>query len=522
MFYYPTVLKRHTGCFSTIWLAATKGIKITRRDYLKVNVTRTCDDIMEYVLVRVPSPWPGQPRPRFSLYLSSQLQYGVIIVYHHQCVILLEETQSILDRLSKFRNTEINMESQEGKVLTIPDALSRLEETERALDPFFGVMDFSEPISSPSRLIQMGQEYIRGESPEHPVVAVPREDIMTIFSKAITLTDREPDTIPTAEFEGVDLADHDMDMVDFLLAQSDQFADGILPLLPTTPSSEEIMMLPQEAPILPPRERPPTEEVTLESVSLPSHISPIEDQERPTKRPRATSTDVPVPEEMRRRRRRRRQLTFFDPETQISADQLQKQISNPLIETKQPVCSLLPSHWMPPAASLLNEPCVSLPEELQLLWRRATTITPLSGSDLQVGERGPESTESEERESAEEVAGPEVQVSRELEESVLPLLDTSETVLEMEMEEEMPEHDIDVDLLNMVKRTMPEEEAVVLFSSLLPPQADRRTVTNTFWKLLESIEARKLCVKQDEPYGNIWISPGSRYEETVSDHGTSS
>lgn len=36
-----------------------------------------------------------------------------------------------------------------------------------------------------------------------------------------------------------------------------------------------------------------------------------------------------------------------------------------------------------------------LPEEVQFLWRQAATITPVSGLDLQVGERGPESTDSE-------------------------------------------------------------------------------------------------------------------------------
>lgn len=36
-----------------------------------------------------------------------------------------------------------------------------------------------------------------------------------------------------------------------------------------------------------------------------------------------------------------------------------------------------------------------MPEEVQFLWRQSATITPLSGSDLQVGERGPESTDSE-------------------------------------------------------------------------------------------------------------------------------
>lgn len=36
-----------------------------------------------------------------------------------------------------------------------------------------------------------------------------------------------------------------------------------------------------------------------------------------------------------------------------------------------------------------------MPEEVLFLWRRAATITPVSGSDLLVGERGPESTDSE-------------------------------------------------------------------------------------------------------------------------------
>ncbi len=44
---------------------------------------------MNYVLEQVPPPRPGLPRPRFSLYLSSQLQYGVIVVFHRQCAILL-------------------------------------------------------------------------------------------------------------------------------------------------------------------------------------------------------------------------------------------------------------------------------------------------------------------------------------------------------------------------------------------------------------------------------------------------
>jgi len=49
------------------------------------------EDIVDYVMVHVPPSHPSLPRPRFSLYLSSQLQYGVVIVYHRQCAFLLGE-----------------------------------------------------------------------------------------------------------------------------------------------------------------------------------------------------------------------------------------------------------------------------------------------------------------------------------------------------------------------------------------------------------------------------------------------
>lgn len=47
------------------------------------------EEILNYVLVRVQPPMPGLPRPRFSLYLSAQLQIGVIRVYSQQCQYLI-------------------------------------------------------------------------------------------------------------------------------------------------------------------------------------------------------------------------------------------------------------------------------------------------------------------------------------------------------------------------------------------------------------------------------------------------
>lgn len=47
------------------------------------------EEILNYLLVRVQPPQPGLPRPRFSLYLSAQLQIGVIRVYSQQCQYLV-------------------------------------------------------------------------------------------------------------------------------------------------------------------------------------------------------------------------------------------------------------------------------------------------------------------------------------------------------------------------------------------------------------------------------------------------
>ncbi|XP_074874588.1 meiotic recombination protein REC8 homolog [Buteo buteo] len=48
MFYYPEVLRRRTGCFGTVWLAATCSWRLLPRDYLSVDV---------------PSAWPPPPQP---------------------------------------------------------------------------------------------------------------------------------------------------------------------------------------------------------------------------------------------------------------------------------------------------------------------------------------------------------------------------------------------------------------------------------------------------------------------------
>ncbi|XP_022612262.1 meiotic recombination protein REC8 homolog [Seriola dumerili] len=556
MFYYPTVLRRHTGCFSTIWLVATKGIRVPRRDFLKVNVKSTCDDIMNYVLERVPPPQTGLPRPRFSLYLSSQLQYGVIVVYHRQCSIFLEELHTIVDQLVKQRTTmKIDMEDQGRRPLNFPDALSLLEETEGALDPLFGMMYMQHPMPSPGPLIQMGKEYLREASPAHPeltspTAAVASESEITASPDTITMRELEPVAIPITEFEGVELVDQHPDTLDFLLAQTDHFP-GVLQPDTRTSTSEDAMLLPQEEPDLPVEKLgPPSDQLTPVSVPvLPSPPSVARQRERPS----LELEDVSPPQ----MKRRKRQLIFIDPEVQIPQDELQQQIDNPQTETRRPPLISPSSHRGPSAAELLNNPCTFLPEAVQFLWRQAATITPLSGTDLQVGERGPESTDSEKEREREmiEVAEREEErlgispkeVHTDLAESemfdtsalgTLPLEASDQREVSREISpvyaseregsiisrsvstlQDIPEVVDDfltgaaAESPGLLPEVAERETEPVLFQSLLPPGVDRRTVSTIFQRLLEAISLRKVCVQQDEPYGDILIFPGPNYDE---------
>ncbi|XP_020565898.1 meiotic recombination protein REC8 homolog isoform X2 [Oryzias latipes] len=594
MFYYPAVLKRHSGSFSTIWLVATKGIKVPRRDFLKVNVKSTCDDIMNYVLERVPPPAPGLPKPRFSLYLSSQLQYGVVVVYHRQCAILLEELQFIVTQLLKQRDTQkIDLPDHSRQPVLLSDAVSLMEETEGALDPLFGVMHLQDPMPSPGAIIQMTRDFLRKASPERPEEGSSsaselgggtalRAIALTTSPESITLREAEPVTIPVAEFEGEDLIDHLPDTIHLLLAETGHFSEEMpreegIPEEPellregreqerdrtkeltasttelqkTTISSEDAILSAQEEPG-PPAEipGPPADQMTPPSgLGLPTPPSAAKEREG---RPASLNLEGD-PAEVAVKRRRRRQLVFFDPETQLSQEEQQQRIGNPLVETRPPLLLPPPAHRVLPASELFNNPCNTLPREVELPWRRAAVTTPLSGSDLQVGERGPESTDSErerepepmqveDREERLEVSPREI--PREMLEAEMMDITDPETLLLEASEPKEVSREISpvpsdkesstvsrsVSLLQDIPEVMDElsdrgeplgflpavEEEPVLFQSLLPANVDRRTVSGVFQRLLENLSARTIWVDQKQPYGDILIFPGSNFQEMQS------
>lgn len=485
-------------------------------------------------------------------------------------------------------------DSKEASLLK--DYLSLMVETEGAADPLFGNM-YIQDQPSPRSLLQ--GHHLRHASPQHPG----QEETPLTWSstsdnglgrgttaspETITLREPEPVPLPVAEFEATEFGDHPGDTIDLLLAQTDQFLEGDIlrevpipepeadvereqerreadtdrdrtkeqtestaELQPTTLSSEDHMMPPQEEPDLPLQPvKPPTDQLT--PVSAPVQPSPPSVADR-RKRRREESESESSPEETERRRRRRRQLVFIDLETQLPQEEMQQQINDLQIQTAAASILPSPSH-MPSAAELFNNPCTSpVPEELLLLWRQAATITPLAGSDLQAMERGTESSESErerEREMAEmlEMAEREEQERREesskefpRDEAEVEQLDISAmTALPLEASDQMEASRESSPLVTPVKersvvsrpvsvlKDIPEETAdeaegpkpcspgllpeleheagPVNFLSSLPPGATRRTVSHSFMKLLEDLSARKLQAEQREPYGDIVLS----------------
>ncbi|TNN84725.1 Meiotic recombination protein REC8 [Liparis tanakae] len=227
MFYYPNVLQRHSGCFSTVWLAATRGIRVTRRELLKVNVNRTCGDILDYVTAQVPPPQPHLPRPRFSLYLSSQLQYGVVVVYHKQCGFLLEEAQQTIDRLLRSKRCiYIDIAQSDRLTLDVPDSMYMMEEAEGAHDPFFGLME-PHQLPSPYKIQQLMSGVGASVSQRSLVHSPPSSldiDGFRSLPAAISMKEKEPCAITDAEyFEGDDLPEATTREIDLLMDQQDHF-----------------------------------------------------------------------------------------------------------------------------------------------------------------------------------------------------------------------------------------------------------------------------------------------------------
>ncbi|XP_036451907.1 meiotic recombination protein REC8 homolog [Colossoma macropomum] len=285
-------------------------------------------------------------------------------------------------------------------------------------------------------------------------------------------------------------------------------------------------------------------EITVIPELIPIPPAPPSPEEERRERRRESPRLEPVPfspEAPVERRRRRRQLVFIDENTQIPQEAMQAQINDPMTETRTLENILIrpPSEESDPK-TLLSNPCMSLPPEILQLWKQGAVIRPIPPSPRREVLREEEAVPEREREREEPEREMEQElvlreVPREMVESGISQYDTpvsSLVILEMTDREvsplETPEMRrspvlMPVRGLEIIEERVPDrlrrlptvEEQEVTFHSLLPPVANRRTVAQAFWRLLEQIDQKVVTVRQDEPYGDIIITQVQQMEGQV-------
>ncbi|XP_005211387.1 meiotic recombination protein REC8 homolog isoform X4 [Bos taurus] len=457
MFYYPNVLQRHTGCFATIWLAATRGCRLVKREYLNVNVVKTCEEILNYVLVRVQPPLPGAPRPRFSLYLSAQLQIGVIRVYSQQCQYLVEDIQHILERLHRAQlQIRIDMVETELPSLLLPDHLARMETLEDAPDPFFGMMSVAPMLPDPFDIPQV-RHLLEAVTPEKVPEEIPPEvpveprkpERIRVTPEAITIQEAEPIRMLRIEGE-LDLPEVSRRELDLLIAEEDEailLEERRLELKEEPWAPEREITVPPPSPLALvgveeaaeplPREVLAPEELKPE-VPLPEVTPPLELRPPPIPvSPEWRRPPVPPPPRGPPARRRRRQLLFWDEETQISRKEFQEQLQTRAHCRECPMVQP-PERMIRTPVELFRNPTYSgwLPPELLAFWTHCAQPPPRAlrrrlPEELEEAER--EAAAEEERRKAETPS--DIEVLREAQEPSGPLMVSSELSLEVAEEE---------------------------------------------------------------------------------------
>ncbi|KAL6489275.1 hypothetical protein MHYP_G00030160 [Metynnis hypsauchen] len=525
MFYYPNVLQRHTGCFSTIWLAATKGIRITRREFLKVNIGKTCEDIIDYVMVQVLPLHPSLPRPRFSLYLSSQLQYGVVIVFHRQCAFLLEEVQQTIERLLRSeKHSRIDMQEPDRLALNLPDSLFLLEEAEGALAPFFGKMGAECELPSPYQLPQPWQ-FMIASSPDRLLETSKNSTApigLNASPEAITIKDKEPVNILTAEFGGAELPEATAQEIDLLMKQQDQFLLGEVEDKERERGAEgersrelEVAMVSLEqlkditvedkSWIIEDTGRPldvalpmVATEMTPPPATIPATTEASErDLEQEKEREHCTS-EIPMAEERipPERQSRKRQLIFVDQHTQISQKAMREQINNPLTEIQllsDVLMQVLPTFKIP-SSYAFSSPCnLLLHYDLQSLWKQCCVPATLPNPTERHHPQEDSELSEMERERGEEKEGE----WRKRESSMEVLRESGEAGLLFSEISAASDVALDVskgdrDLVTPTSRWSPQEEATVHMEAISEeqvelPQAETETREITSHGLLKML-----------------------------------
>ncbi|XP_076104139.1 meiotic recombination protein REC8 homolog [Mytilus galloprovincialis] len=418
MFYHQSILQRRGGKFGTVWLAATKIDQLKRRDFSAVDIKRTCDDILDYILVRIMPKKQGSGHPRFSLYLSSQLMYGVIRVFKRQNEYLLDDVTNFF---CKMRIAVANLEEIDLKAMNRQEQLACDLDDLCADNPWFGVlqMDAADLLKSPqipdmemwrieSSLAiprsPLMSPPLRLAHPSTPQISITEPMLKPDMASPHTVSSKEEITIPDIDmtiFQDIqfqpehDLPPFDGKLVDIILEEplpgDLQMGKFLSPV--KVPQYEEMQQDLVQG-LLSPKERTPMTKPDKSSVPerrapvLSPGVTPMPQPEEPVLRPRRARASFtlqlsPVPPSPRRQRKRRH--LCIDAQCQILKDQLKQNFTNreDIMRT-----FVLPDLKKSSVQDLFNNPgrpAMARQPQLLQLWRR-NAVYGLLETDSDIGQ----------------------------------------------------------------------------------------------------------------------------------------
>ncbi|XP_054712996.1 uncharacterized protein LOC129222509 [Uloborus diversus] len=340
-------------------LAATSPRRLSRRELSTVNIPRSSNDIIGVI-----TTVSGQRRERFSLYLSSQLMYGLAYVNRVQSNIVFEEVKLLAHRLGTFRTSfsEVNIN------IPVSGGKFTIEEPRYEFYPTFGDLSTSSTpdFSYENFFVPTPRSSI--ESPPHPSLSLSAEELdrhvvpaeqITLREEGELLRDEEmtwnhvADDVAErplsqgpsfAEEEPIDTEHLDIPLPDFQAdvsaprEEQPEDGEGLPGIAPVPEPQIEPPEPGGDVDVLPPTVSPPPAPQQPRRASVSAVDIALDGQSPPGIRrdPSESSSDFvlqdiigPVP----RTRRRRRRYLIVDTVTQIPTSTMRSNFDAPSIGT---------------------------------------------------------------------------------------------------------------------------------------------------------------------------------------------
>ncbi|XP_019644362.1 PREDICTED: meiotic recombination protein REC8 homolog [Branchiostoma belcheri] len=172
MFYSQDILQKRGGKFGIIWIAATRASDLTKRDYSAVNVARTCEEIISHLTGQSRARYDRGRFPRFSLYLSAQLMFGVTLVHGKHAEYLYGDAMTLQSKfipkrrvapggliIISTKDIDMRTSTRPTEALRLEDPLDMYRPGLVELDPEFGRLNIPEDMIEPD-FLPFGPEMI--------------------------------------------------------------------------------------------------------------------------------------------------------------------------------------------------------------------------------------------------------------------------------------------------------------------------------------------------------------------------